>query len=532
MEALTTRIDSQFKEIKRDMKEMRDGCNKCGGPHPSSDCDDKPMGGPKEEEANYASGGYRGGYRGNYYGRNYGNWRDPNDLVKNQFYNLKTKVEQGQKNQAAIQDLKTKFGTISDHQSSRPTGTLPSNTQTNLKPSTSNDKPYRPPPARNEHANVIFTRSGKTYDPPVNPNTKPVVFLDDSEDEADEVEKDAEPLPKKPTYADPLPLKAYKPKILYPIRLHKEKMEARYAKFLDMIKEVRINVPLVDVLASMPNYGKFLKDLVSNKSKMEQISVAFLTEESSAILQYKLPPKLRDPGSFLISCKLVNSVEYLALVNLGASINLMPYSLYTALSGTTLKPTRMSIRLANHTYQYPMGVVENMFIQVGKIMFPVNFVILQMEENDRVPLILGRPFLHTADHSHLNNDTCFRMDVINEVTEDELDALLDDSKPFLIVISALLEQNEKERLVSVLKNHKEAFAWKTFDIPGISPSFCKHKINFEDDVKPIIQRQRRLNPNMKEVVKKEIIKLLDAGIIYAIEDSPWVSPVHCVPKKE
>ncbi|GJV58827.1 hypothetical protein Tco_1464927, partial [Tanacetum coccineum] len=72
MEALTTRIDSQIKEIKGDMKEMRDGCNKCGGPHPSSDCDDKPMGGPKEEEANYASGGYRG----NYYGRNSSNWRD------------------------------------------------------------------------------------------------------------------------------------------------------------------------------------------------------------------------------------------------------------------------------------------------------------------------------------------------------------------------------------------------------------------------------------------------------------------------
>ncbi|GJZ70350.1 reverse transcriptase domain-containing protein [Tanacetum coccineum] len=367
---------------------------------------------------------------------------------------------------------------------------------------------------------------------------------------------------------------------------------------------------------------------------MEKIYVAFLTEECSAILQNKLPPKLGDPGSFLVPCKLANSVEYLALADLGTSINLMLYSLYAALSGTTLKPMRISIRLANHTYQYPMGVTENMLVQVGKFMFSVDFVILQMEEDNKVTLILGRPFLHTADaiirvknkelnlgigedratflinkamqHSHLNDDTCFRMDVIDEVTEDELDALLDDSKPFLstsekiretpidkefkefmignvqedevkddfeelppkdelriktsiqdpptdlemkplskhleyafleensllpVVISALLEQNEKERLVSVLKNHKEAFAWKTSDIPGISPSFCKHKINFEDDVKPVIQRQRRLNPNMKEVVKKEIIKLLDAGIIYAIEDSPWVSPVHCVPKK-
>ncbi|GKE05558.1 reverse transcriptase domain-containing protein [Tanacetum coccineum] len=308
-------------------------------------------------------------------------------------------------------------------------GTLPSNTQTNLKPSTSYNKPYRPPPTRNEHMNAVFTHSGKTYDPPVNPNAKPDVFLDDSEDEVDEVEKEAEPLPKKPTHADPSPLKAYKPKISYPQRLHKEKMEARYAKFLDMIKE------------------------------MEKISAAFLTEECSAILQNKLPPKLGDPRSFLIPCKLINLVEYLALADLGASINLMLYSLYAALSGTNLKPTRMSIRLANHTYQYPMGVAENILVQVGKFVFPVNFVILQMEEDDRDPLILGRPFLHPADaiirvknkelnleigkdratflidkamqHSHLNDDTCFRMDFIDEVTKDELDALLDDSKPFL-----------------------------------------------------------------------------------------------------
>ncbi|GKF52430.1 hypothetical protein Tco_0159340 [Tanacetum coccineum] len=150
-----------------------------------------------------------------------------NDFVKNRFYNLKTKVDQGQKNyQAAIQDLETKFGRISDHQSLRPTGTLLSNTQNNPKPSTSNDKPYRLSPARNEHMNVVFIRSGETFDPPVNPNVKPAIFLDDSEDKAEEVEKEAEPLPKKPTHADPLPLKAYKLKIPYPQCLHKEKMEA------------------------------------------------------------------------------------------------------------------------------------------------------------------------------------------------------------------------------------------------------------------------------------------------------------------
>ncbi|GJV84114.1 reverse transcriptase domain-containing protein [Tanacetum coccineum] len=189
----------------------------------------------------------------------------------------------------------------------------------------------------------------------------------------------------------------------------------------------------------------------------------------------------------------------------------------------------MSIRLANHTYQYPMGVAENMLVQVGKFVFPVDFVILQMEEDDKVPFILGRPFLHTADAI---------IRVKNNELNLGLDALLDDSRPFSntseninessldkefeefmtsiqdpptdlemkplpkhleyaflekdsllpVVISALLKDDEKKQLVSILKKHKEAFAWKTSDIPGISPSFYKYKINFEDDTKPVIQR--------------------------------------------
>ncbi|GKA05401.1 putative nucleotidyltransferase, ribonuclease H [Tanacetum coccineum] len=110
-------------------------------------------------------------------------------------------------------------------------------------------------------------------------------------------------------------------------------------------------------------------------------------------------------------------------------------------------------------------------------------------------------------------------------------AYLEKDSLLLVVISVLLKDDEKKRLVYVLKKHKEAFAWKTSDILGISPYFCKHKINFEDDAKNVIQRQRQLNPNMKEVMKKDIFKLLDVGIIYPIKDSPWVSTVHCVPKK-
>ncbi|GJX11428.1 hypothetical protein Tco_0201287 [Tanacetum coccineum] len=124
-------------------------------------------------------------------------------------------------------------------------------------------------------------------------------------------------------------------------------MEAQYGKFLYMIRAIRINVPLVDVLAGMPNYGKFLKELVNNKHKIKQISTAFLSYERSAILQNKVPPKLRDPGSFLIPCNFNKDFSCNALSDLGPNVNLMPYSLYVKLSLEILKPTKMSVGLAD-----------------------------------------------------------------------------------------------------------------------------------------------------------------------------------------
>ncbi|GJU72275.1 reverse transcriptase domain-containing protein [Tanacetum coccineum] len=382
-----------------------------------------------------------------------------------------------------------------------------------------------------------------------------------------------------------------------------------------MIRVVRINVPLIDVLAGMPNYGKFLKELISNKHKIEQISAAFLSDESSAMIQNKVPPKLEDPGSFLIPCNFDKTFSCNALADLGASINLMPYSLYAKLSLETLKPTKISVRLADKSFQYPVGIAKNMLVEVGKFTFPVDLVILEMEEDSKVPIILGRPFLHTADavirvkqrqlnfgvgteriifnidsamkHSYSNDDTCFRIDVIDEILEEDFCALLDEGSKILhsikgtlleeeifaefdefiamtiktsleepptdlelkplpdnleyvfleepsflpVIISSQLSKEKKSKLISVLKKHKQAFDWKMKDILGICPSFCKHKIQLLDDKKPVVQKQRRLNLNMQEVVKKEIVKLLDTGIIYPIADSPWVSPIHCVPKK-
>lgn len=234
------------------------------------------MNGPKEGEANYVQGGYSGGgYRGNYYGRNSGNWQDrqqrdinrdsqpradnqtsqtsdkkpeesdfekmmrefvtaqgsTHEFVKTQFFSLKTKVEQGQENhQASIQDLESKFGRLCDQFSSQPPGTLPSNTQSNHKPTSSgsNDKTYRPPQTRNEHINAVFTRSGLSYDPPPNPN-QTTIINDESKDEAEEeAAKENHLIPTtnvtQPAKEKPI-VKAYTPKIPYPQSLIKEKME-------------------------------------------------------------------------------------------------------------------------------------------------------------------------------------------------------------------------------------------------------------------------------------------------------------------
>ena len=110
-------------------------------------------------------------------------------------------------------------------------------------------------------------------------------------------------------------------------------------------------------------------------------------------------------------------------------------------------------------------------------------------------------------------------------------AYLDEKKIYPVIISANLSEHEEERLLKTLKKHRAAIGYTLDDLKGISPTLCQHKINLEADAKPVRDPQRHLNPKMKEVVRKEILKLLEAGIIYPVADSQWVSLVHCVPKK-
>ncbi|GJU18659.1 reverse transcriptase domain-containing protein [Tanacetum coccineum] len=501
---------------------------------------------------------------------------------------------------------------------------------------------------------AITTRSGVAYEGPsipTNPSPKKVVERETEETMDKEqtnfqgstahIQPPVNPIPiPEPDVPKTLP----KPNIPYPSRLNDQK------------------------------FAPTIKNLLMNKEKLFELAKIPLNENCSAMLLKKLPEKLGDPGKFLIPCDFPGMDVCHALADLGASINLMPLSIWKKLSLPELTPTRMTLELADRSITRPKGLAEDVFVKVGKFHFPTDFVVVDFEADPRVPLILGRSFLRTgralidvygeeitlrvndeAVTFNLDQTTRYsstyddmsvnRIDVIDVASEEyaqevlgfsnnssggnptttfepiisdsflsftpfeESDFILEEIEAFLkddsispeidhadcdpegdicliekllnndpfqlppmnlkqvevtkakssieeppelelkdlpshleyaylegidklpVIIAKGLKDDEKEALLKVLKSHKRAIAWKITDIKGIDPRFCTHKILMEEDYKPTVQSQRRVNPKIHEVIKKEVIKLLDAGMIYPISDSPWVSPVHCVPKK-
>ena len=152
----------------------------------------------------------------------------------------------------------------------------------------------------------------------------------------------------------------------------------------------------MEALENMPSYVKFMNKILESKKKLKEYETITLTKECSAILQKKLPQKLQDPGSCAIPFSIGNWVSGKSLCDLGASINLMPLSMFKRLKLGEPKSTTISLQLADRSYQHPRGIIENVLVKVGKFVLPADFVILDMEEDDSVPIILDRPFLATG----------------------------------------------------------------------------------------------------------------------------------------
>ncbi|XP_071939292.1 uncharacterized protein [Coffea arabica] len=430
----------------------------------------------------------------------------------------------------------------------------------------------------------------------------------------------------------------------FPSRLEKSKKQDKEKEILEVFRKVEINIPLLDAIKQVPKYAKFLRDLCVNRRRLKGDERVIVGENVSVVLQRKLPPKCGDPGMFTIPCKIGNTVIRRAMLDLGASINVMPKSIYASLKLGPLKETGIIIQLADRTNAYPDGLVEDVLVKVNDLVFPADFYVLDMDDDhspDPSPLLLGRPFMSTAQTkidvnkgilsmefdgeivhfnifdtmkypSNSNFSSVFSVSAIDPVVQevfetvgrDELEvaltkhlelettpevewsedlkctigalhslptttkryeaspifipephqrvlpsvvqapelelkplpehlkyAYLGDNETLPVIISSALSKIQEEKLIRVLREHKEAISWTIADIKGISPAICMHRIRLEDDAKPVRQAQRRLNPLMMEVVKKEILKLLDVGIIFTISDSPWVSPVQVVPKK-
>ena len=378
----------------------------------------------------------------------------------------------------------------------------------------------------------------------------------------------------------------------------------------------------------MPSYVKFMKDILSQKRRLADFETVNLTEECSAILQRKLPQKLKDPGSFTIPCTIGNAIFERALCDLGASINLMPLSIFKRLGLGEARPTTVTLQLADRSLKHLRGIIEDVLVKVDKFIFPAYFIVLDMEEDKEIPIILGRPFLATGramidvqrgelklrvqeDEVKFNvfeavrhpaeSDTCFMAEIIEAIVssqsgltdpleaslvENETENLSEEAEEYVkwmdsfghnrrkyfeslgegakkpvpsveqppkmeqkplpsdlkyaylgvastlpVIISASLTELEEEKLLRVLRDHRNALGWSLADLKGICPSMCMHRILLEEGYKPSVEAQRRLNPTMKEVVRKEVLKWLDTGVIYPISDSAWVSPVQVVPKK-
>ncbi|XP_058189174.1 uncharacterized protein LOC131306767 [Rhododendron vialii] len=169
----------------------------------------------------------------------------------------------------------------------------------------------------------------------------------------------------------------------------------------ELFNQVKINIPLMDAVKQIPLYAKFLNDLCTRKRKLNVQKKMFLTKQVSSILQTNIAPKYKDPGSPTIEVAIgVRRIEQ-ALLDLGASVNLLPYSVYQELGLWEMKPTRVTLQLADQRVRVPRGIVEDVLVQVDQFIYLVDFMILDTNPNDSftasTPVILGRPFLAMAD---------------------------------------------------------------------------------------------------------------------------------------
>ncbi|RVW75781.1 Retrovirus-related Pol polyprotein from transposon 412 [Vitis vinifera] len=357
----------------------------------------------------------------------------------------------------------------------------------------------------------------------------------------------------------------------FPQALHGKKEIKNSSEILEVLRQVKVNIPLLDMIKQVPTYAKFLKDLCTVKRGLHVTKNAFLTEQVSAIIQSKSPVKYKDPGCPTISVNIGGTHVEKALLDLGASVNLLPYSVYKQLGLGGLKPTAITLSLAdrNGVMQLTFGNMTlelNIFHLCKRHLHPeeeegleevclINTLVeehcdknLQESLNESLEMfeeglpepsdVLAimspwrrreeiLPLFNKEDSQEATVEDPPKL-VLKPLPVDLKYAYLEENEKCPVVISSTLTIDQEDNLLGVLRKCKKAIGWQISDLKGISPLVCTHHIYMEDDAKPVRQPQRRLNPHMQEVVRGEVLKLLQAGIIYPISDSLWVSPTQVV----
>ncbi|CAA7394541.1 unnamed protein product [Spirodela intermedia] len=262
------------------------------------------------------------------------------------------------------------------------------------------------------------------------------------------------------------------PKALEPRQRKKKEHNEEIKKIL---QDVQISLPLLTAIEHILEYARVLKEMCTPKRapRVEKLSM-----HASALLLNQLPYKLRDTGAPLISCDIGGFIFQNALLDTGASINLLPASICDKFNISDLKPSTVTLQFADRSIKHPKGILENV-----------------IKEEDHLNLEL-KPLPSSLKYM-----------------------FLEENNSFPIIIVADLSDEQEEELLDVPRKNKKAMGWKKDDLRGIDMSVCMHSIYLEEGARTSREPQRRLNPNMMEIVKKEILKWLAADIIYPILDS-------------
>ncbi|GJY00925.1 reverse transcriptase domain-containing protein [Tanacetum coccineum] len=346
----------------------------------------------------------------------------------------------------------------------------------------------------------------------------------------------------------------------------REKANDQIEKFYKIFRDLSFEISFTDALTLMPKFASTLKTLIGNKEKLSEMARTPLNENCSAVILKNVTKKLGDPGNFFFHLADRQFTEFDLVfakdVRLMVGKFQFPADFVVVdfepdprvpliLGRSFLKTSRALIDVYEVAYGNPSPDYDPIVSNSSKTLTPFgDSDFLLLEEANAFIAIDDEPISREIDATYYDPEDYSpgireELKVVeakssfDEPPEVELKdlpphleyAFLEGDDKLPVIIAKDLKDEEKAALIKVLKSHKRAIAWKLSDIKGVDPEFCTHKILMEEDYEPTVQSQRRVNPKIHDVIKKEVEKLLDAGLIYPISDSPWVSPIHCVPKK-